>query len=86
MSKLPQGTENPLQPARVAGAVIVAVAIDGRLAGEIRLADELRSGTQSLLQRLRMLGVQRIVLATGDRGEVADAITAGLRSTRYVRG
>jgi heavy metal translocating P-type ATPase len=78
MSKLPQGTENPYQPARVAGAVIVAVAIDGRLAGEIRLADELRSGTQSLLQRLRMLGVQRIVLATGDRSEVADAITAGL--------
>jgi heavy metal translocating P-type ATPase len=78
MSKLPQGTENPYLPARVAGAVIVAVAIDGRLAGEIRLADELRSGTQSLLQRLRMLGVQRIVLATGDRSEVADAITAGL--------
>ena len=78
MSKLPQGTENPHQPERVAGAVIVAVAIDGRLAGEIRLADELRSGTQSLLQRLRMLGVQRIVLATGDRSEVADAITAGL--------
>ena len=25
-----------------------------------------------------MLGVQRIVLATGDRSEVADAITAGL--------
>jgi P-type E1-E2 ATPase len=78
MSKLPRGTENPLQGARVAGAVIVAVAIDGRLAGEIRLADELRSGTQSFLQRLRMLGVQRVVLATGDRSEVADAITAGL--------
>jgi P-type E1-E2 ATPase len=78
MSKLPQGSENLHQPARVNGAVIVAVAIDGRLAGEIRLADELRSGTRSLLQRLRMLGVQRIVLATGDRSEVADAITAGL--------
>ena len=78
MSKLPQGTENPHQPERVAGAVIVAVAIDGRLAGEIRLADQLRLGTQALLQRLRMLGVQRIVLATGDRREVADAVTAGL--------
>jgi cation transport ATPase len=67
MSKLPQGTENPHQPERVAGAVIVAVAIDGRLAGEIRLADELRSGTQSLLQRLRMLGVQPIELLACDR-------------------
>jgi P-type E1-E2 ATPase len=78
MSKMPQGTENLQRPERVSGSVIVAVAIDGRLAGEIRLADELRSGTQSLLQRLRMLGVQRIVLATGDRSEVADAIAAGL--------
>jgi P-type E1-E2 ATPase len=42
------------------------------------LADELRSGTQTLLQQLRTLGVQRIVLATGDRRDVADAVTAGL--------
>ena len=75
---MPQGWENPYKPERATGAVIVAIAIDGRLAGEIKLADELRSGTQTLLQRLRMLGVQRIVLATGDRSEVADAITAGL--------
>jgi heavy metal translocating P-type ATPase len=78
MSKLPQGTENSFQLAKVAGAVVVAVSFDGRLAGEIRLADELRSGTQSLLQRVRLLGVQRIVLATGDRSAVADAVTAGL--------
>ena len=78
MSRLSMGTENTLKLSTVAGAAIVAVAIDGRLVGEIRLADELRSGTQSLLQRLRMLGVQRIVLATGDRREVAEAVTAGL--------
>lgn len=78
MSKLPKGAEHLPQPTRAPGAVVVAVAVDGRLAGEIRLADELRSGTQALLDRLRTLGVQRIVLATGDRREVADAITAGL--------
>ena len=78
MSKLTQGAENPFTASRAAGAVIVAVAIDGRLAGEIRLADELRAGTRSLLERLRTLGVQRIVLATGDRREVADAVAADL--------
>jgi heavy metal translocating P-type ATPase len=78
MSKLPAGTESSFQKSRVAGAVVVAIAIDGRLAGEVRLADELRAGTRSLLQRLRKLGVQRIVLATGDRREVAEAITLGL--------
>ena len=75
MSKLSMGTE---KLSTAAGTAIVAVAIDGRLVGEIRLADELRSGTQSLLRRLRTLGVHRIVLATGDRREVAEAITAGL--------
>ena len=78
MSKLTQAAEHSVQPSRGAGAAIVAIAIDGRMAGEIRLADELRSGAQFLLQRLRTLGVQRIVLATGDRREVAEAITAGL--------
>lgn len=79
MSKLTQAAENFVQPSRDVGAATVAIAIDGRMAGEIRLADELRSGTQSLLQRLRTLGIQRIVLATGDRREVAEAITAGLK-------
>jgi heavy metal translocating P-type ATPase len=60
------------------GAVIVAVALDGRLAGEIVLADELRTGIEQLLSTLRGLDVERIVLATGDRHEVADVITAGL--------
>jgi P-type E1-E2 ATPase len=56
----------------------VAVAVDGELAGEIVLADELREGTEALLGALRKLGIARIVLATGDRRAVADAITAGL--------
>jgi P-type E1-E2 ATPase len=42
------------------------------------LADELRDGTEVLLQNIKELGIERIVLATGDRREVADAITAGL--------
>ena len=78
MSKLKQAAENSSQPLSGAGAASVAIAIDGHMAAEIRLADELRSGTKVLLQRLRALGVQRIVLATGDRREVAEAITAGL--------
>ena len=61
-----------------AGAVVVAVAVDGVHAGDIILADELRAGTEALLRNLRHLGLTRIVLATGDRNEVARAVTAGL--------
>jgi heavy metal translocating P-type ATPase len=60
------------------GAVMVTVAIDGALAGEIVLTDRLRPGTKSLLQRLKRLGVSRIVLATGDRRDVARSIAADL--------
>jgi P-type E1-E2 ATPase len=60
------------------GAVLVAVAVDGRYAGEFVLADAPRPGVERLLAGLRGLGVGRLVLATGDRAEVAEAVTAGL--------
>jgi len=63
---------------RPAGAVAVAVAIDGKPAGVMILADELRAGTARLLGELRVLGIERIVLATGDRTEVARVIAYGL--------
>ena len=64
--------------ARAAGSVLVAVGVDGRLAGCIEMADTLRAGTAGFLAGLRRLGVTRIVLATGDRLAVAQAVTKGL--------
>jgi heavy metal translocating P-type ATPase len=67
-----------LRSKRPPGAAAVAVAVDGKLAGVLVLADELRAGTEALLCSLKALGVERIVLATGDRREVADMIAQGL--------
>lgn len=77
-SRLAAATKDSIQKLKIAGAVIVAVSMDGEMIGEIVLADELRAGTKALLQDLRNLGIQRIVLATGDRREVAEAVAAGL--------
>ena len=60
------------------GEVTVAVAVDGAWAGELVLADGLREGIAEFLGELRSAGIERIVLATGDRQEVADAVAAGL--------
>ncbi|MBE0578606.1 heavy metal translocating P-type ATPase [Devosia sp.] len=60
------------------GSALVALAVDGVLAGQLVLADTLRSGTSELLAGLRRLGIARILLATGDRRAVAEAVTAGL--------
>ena len=63
---------------RPAGAVAVAIAVDGEPSGVLILNDALRAGTAKLLGELRALGIERIVLATGDRGEVARFIAFGL--------
>ncbi|WP_102960342.1 heavy metal translocating P-type ATPase [Mangrovicella endophytica] len=60
------------------GELVVAVGVDGRFAGELVYADPVRSGMMHLIDRLRSLGVERLVLATGDRREVAAAASAGL--------
>ncbi|MFO1209362.1 MAG: heavy metal translocating P-type ATPase [Amaricoccus sp.] len=64
--------------ARDAGSVVVALAVDGRPAGRLVMADALRPGTPGLLAGLRRLGIGRILLATGDRRTVAEAVTEGL--------
>jgi len=58
--------------------VVVSLAVDGRLAGHLVLADALRAGTSEFLAGLRRLGIGRILMATGDRRAVAEAVTEGL--------
>ncbi len=55
-SKLTRTATNLLERPQKAGALIVAVAIGGEMAGEIVLADELRVGTHALLQALENVG------------------------------
>jgi P-type E1-E2 ATPase len=63
---------------RPPGAAVVAVGIDGKLHGVLILADELRAGTAALLRNLRAVGIERIVLATGDRRDVAEMVAREL--------
>lgn len=65
-------------PSNAAGAVVVAVAVDGRMAGHLVMADPLRDGIVAMLAVLRRQGVARILLATGDRADVAERVTEGL--------
>ncbi|MGR3506910.1 MAG: heavy metal translocating P-type ATPase [Paracoccaceae bacterium] len=61
-----------------AGAVVVALAVDGQLAGHLVMSDPLREGAADMIARLRDQGIARILLATGDRADVATRVTAGL--------
>ncbi|OWU85633.1 haloacid dehalogenase [Oceanicola sp. 22II-s10i] len=67
------------QPGRFPfGSVLVALAVDGRIAGHLVMADPLRAEAAQMMTRLRAQGVDRILLATGDRADVADQVVAGL--------
>ena len=75
---LPQGVHDLLE--RVASAEVspVLVAIEGKFAGVLLLADQLRVEAPRALRLLRRAGIRRIVMLTGDRLDVAEAIGAGL--------
>jgi heavy metal translocating P-type ATPase len=76
--KLAEAGVSRLRASRPPGAAAIAVGVDGKLAGVLILADELRAGTEAMLRSLRSLGVERIVLATGDRRDVAEMVARGL--------
>lgn len=61
-----------------AGSVMVAIAVDDEPAGLLILADPLRTEAAHVIESLRRLGIARVILATGDRREVAQAVTVGL--------
>jgi heavy metal translocating P-type ATPase len=65
-------------PALGAGSVLVAVAVDGHIAGHLVMADPLRTEARQMLAGLRREGIERVLLATGDRADVAERVTEGL--------
>jgi len=68
--------ETPLTP----GEARVLVGVEGRAAGAIVMADELREDAANLVGDLHGLGVAHVAMVTGDRDEVARQIAkvAGL--------
>lgn len=56
----------------------VFVAIDGRPAGALLLEDPIRTDSPAALRALRRAGIRRIVLVTGDRQEVGEAVGVAL--------
>ncbi|MEI8103988.1 MAG: cation-translocating P-type ATPase [Candidatus Moraniibacteriota bacterium] len=62
---------------------LLPIAYDGQLIGLILLEDEVREEAKSALARLRALGVENIVMLTGDTEKVAEKVSAELGITTY---
>jgi P-type E1-E2 ATPase len=66
----------PMPEDAPAGAALVAVAAGGRLAGRLILADALRPDAPAMLAAMRGAGIRRVVMLSGDRRAVAEAVGA----------
>ncbi|MDE2582386.1 MAG: HAD-IC family P-type ATPase, partial [Rhodospirillales bacterium] len=66
--------------ARLAAAAAAAawVALDGRIAGVLLLADPVRAEAPGAIRALRAAGLDRLVMLSGDRQEAADRVGAAL--------
>jgi heavy metal translocating P-type ATPase len=60
------------------GTAVVAVGIDGRAGGLILLSDPLRPDAGAAIAAFRAGGVHRVVMASGDRTDVAEKASATL--------
>ena len=63
------------------GEAVVYAAVDGRFAGVLVLRDEVRPEAAATLDALRSLGVERIIMVTGDVESTAGPIARGLGIT-----
>jgi heavy metal translocating P-type ATPase len=60
--------------AAVEGSLTVFAAVDGRPAGVFLLTDPLRADAPRMMRALRYAGIQRTVLITGDRADIAESV------------
>lgn len=67
---------------RASGEARVLVAVDGRMAGVIMMADELRPDADRIVDALREEGVRHIAMVSGDRRSVAERVGRELRVDR----
>lgn len=62
--------------AELDGAITVFVGVDGSLAGAMLLDDPIRPDAARTIRALRRAGIDRVVMVTGDRAEVAESVAA----------
>ncbi len=62
---------------------IIHVAIDGVYAGHIVINDKIKDDSRKAIEDLHTLGVDRTIMLTGDRQEVADHVARQLGITEY---
>ena len=75
---IPPPKEGSTARVATAAASVAWVTFDGRIAGALLLADRIRPETRRALRALRVAGVTRLVMVSGDRPASAEAVGTAL--------
>ena len=70
----PPWAKRAQRTARLDGSLTVAVSIDGRPAAVLLFEDPIRPDAPRTIRALRRAGIDRLVMVTGDRAEVAESV------------
>ncbi|MEV6932535.1 heavy metal translocating P-type ATPase, partial [Dactylosporangium sp. NPDC051485] len=70
----PEWVRRARRRAALDGSLTVFVAVDGRPAGVLLLTDPLRPDAPRMMRTLRNAGIERTVLVTGDRADIAETV------------
>jgi heavy metal translocating P-type ATPase len=75
---LPEAAANLRRRVESCGSMAVFVAVDGSMVGALVMEDPVRADTPRALRTLRLAGITRIVLLSGDRQDVSNAVGSAL--------
>ncbi|MGI5174903.1 heavy metal translocating P-type ATPase [Dactylosporangium sp. CA-152071] len=70
----PEWVRRARRRAALDGSLTVFAAVDGRPAGVLLLTDPLRPDAPRMMRTLRNAGIERTVLITGDRADIAETV------------
>ncbi len=72
-----QGIEVPLETDNIVESIVM-VAIDGKFAGYVTIADELKEDAQSAVQLIRKAGISKIIMLSGDKDSITQQVAKEL--------
>jgi len=79
----PAGLVHDVQEIADAGGTPICVAVDGRAAGVLSVADEVKAGAPEAIRRLRAMGLD-VVMLTGDNRRTAKAVAEKVGISRVI--
>ena len=80
--RLEQGACARVDELQEAGHTVVAVAIGGKLAGLLAIADQIKADAREAIERMRRLGLDPVML-TGDNARTARAVAQAVGITEF---